>query len=95
MSGDHASGSLDRGGVTTKVVGAVAGRHLRNLGCRAPKSERTHATVSSPGCGDERRRSYELNAPGNVVVQAPVGDLKLLSAKDVYLRFLRARARFK
>ena len=38
---------------------------------------------------------YPLNAPGNVVVQAPVGDLKLLSAKDVYLRFLRARARFK
>lgn len=38
---------------------------------------------------------YPLNAPGNVVVQAPVGDLKLLSAKDVYSRFLRARARFK
>lgn len=38
---------------------------------------------------------YPLNAPGNVVVQAPVGDLKLLSAKDVYSRFHRARARFK
>jgi ADP-heptose:LPS heptosyltransferase len=37
---------------------------------------------------------YPLNAPSNVVVQAPVGDLKLLSAKDVYARFLRARARF-
>lgn len=37
---------------------------------------------------------YPLNAPGNVVVQAPVGDLKLLSAKDVYSRFQRARARF-
>jgi ADP-heptose:LPS heptosyltransferase len=37
---------------------------------------------------------YPLNAPGNVVVQAPVGDLKLLSAKDVYTRFQRARARF-
>lgn len=37
---------------------------------------------------------YPLNAPGNVVVQAPVGDLKLLSAKDVYGRFQRARARF-
>jgi heptosyltransferase I len=37
---------------------------------------------------------YPLNAPSNVVVQAPVGDLKLLSAKDVYLRFQRARARF-
>jgi heptosyltransferase I len=38
---------------------------------------------------------YPLNAPSNVVVQAPVGDLKLLSAKEVYSRFLRARARFK
>lgn len=38
---------------------------------------------------------YPLNAPTNVVVQAPVGDLKLLSAKDVYSRFQRARARFK
>ena len=38
---------------------------------------------------------YPLNAPSNVVVQAPVGDLKLLSTKDVYLRFQRARARFK
>lgn len=37
---------------------------------------------------------YPLNAPTNVVVQAPVGDLKLLSAKDVYSRFQRARARF-
>ena len=37
---------------------------------------------------------YPLTAPGNVVVQAPVGDLKLLSAKDVYSRFQRARARF-
>lgn len=38
---------------------------------------------------------YPLNAPGNVVVQAPVGDLKLLSAKEVYARFSKARARFK
>jgi heptosyltransferase I len=37
---------------------------------------------------------YPANAPTNVVVQAPVGDLKLLSAKDVYSRFVRARARF-
>jgi ADP-heptose:LPS heptosyltransferase len=37
---------------------------------------------------------YPLNDPRHVVVQAPVGDLKLLSAKDVYLRFVRARARF-
>src|SRR3954468_6829660 len=27
---------------------------------------------------------YPLNAPSNAVVQAPVGDLKLLSAKEVY-----------
>lgn len=38
---------------------------------------------------------YPLKDPGNVVVQAPVGDLKLLSAKEVYARFQRARARFK
>lgn len=38
---------------------------------------------------------YPLSAPGNLVVQAPVGDLKLLSAKEVYLRFQRARARFR
>lgn len=37
---------------------------------------------------------YPLNGPTNFVVQAPVGDLKLLSAKDVYARFQRARARF-
>lgn len=37
---------------------------------------------------------YPLNAPGNIVVQAPVGDLKMLSAKEVYSRFQRARARF-
>ncbi|MEX2043804.1 MAG: glycosyltransferase family 9 protein [Opitutus sp.] len=48
------------------------------------------------GPTDPRRFGpYPLDAPGNVVVQAPVGDLKLLSAKDVYARFLRARARFK
>jgi ADP-heptose:LPS heptosyltransferase len=38
---------------------------------------------------------YPLTAPTNFVVQAPVGDLKLLTAKDVYSRFQRARARFK
>jgi ADP-heptose:LPS heptosyltransferase len=37
---------------------------------------------------------YPLNSPSNAVVQAPVGDLKLLSAKEVYARFQRARARF-
>jgi ADP-heptose:LPS heptosyltransferase len=38
---------------------------------------------------------YPLNSPTNIVVQAPVGDLKLLAAKDVYSRFQRARARFR
>src|SRR4051812_19656242 len=38
---------------------------------------------------------FPLNEPGNFVVQAPVGDLKLLSAKEVYSKFQRARARFK
>lgn len=38
---------------------------------------------------------YPLNAPTNFVIQAPVGDLKLLSARDVYSRLQRARARFK
>lgn len=36
---------------------------------------------------------YPLNAPTNVVVQAPVGDLKLLTAKEVFVRFERARTR--
>jgi ADP-heptose:LPS heptosyltransferase len=30
---------------------------------------------------------YPLNAPNNHVVQAPIGNLKLLTAKDVYARF--------
>jgi len=47
------------------------------------------------GPTDPRRFGpYPLNAPGNVVVQAPVGDLRLLAAKDVYARFQKARARF-
>ena len=33
---------------------------------------------------------YPLNAPTNLVVQAPAGELKLLQAKEVYARFLRA-----
>jgi len=37
---------------------------------------------------------YPLNGPTNFVVQAPVGDLKLLPAKDVYSRLERARSRF-
>lgn len=37
---------------------------------------------------------YPLRSPTNIVVQAPVGDLRMLSAKDVYSRFTRAKARF-
>ncbi len=37
---------------------------------------------------------YPLSSPTNFVVQAPVGDLKLLPARDVFARFQRARARF-
>jgi ADP-heptose:LPS heptosyltransferase len=36
---------------------------------------------------------YPLNAASNVVVQAPVGDLKLLTAKVVFARFQRANSR--
>jgi ADP-heptose:LPS heptosyltransferase len=36
---------------------------------------------------------YPLNAPTNVVVQAAVGDMKLLTAREVFLRFQRARSR--
>jgi len=36
---------------------------------------------------------YPLNAPTNVVVQAPVGNMKLLTAKDVFSRLSRAAAR--
>jgi ADP-heptose:LPS heptosyltransferase len=36
---------------------------------------------------------YPIDAPTNVVVQAPVRDLKLLTAREVYIRLQRARAR--
>ena len=36
---------------------------------------------------------YPLNSPSNLVVQAPAGELKLLPAKEVYARFLRAEQR--
>ncbi len=36
---------------------------------------------------------YPVGSPRNQVVQAPVGDLKLLSAKEVYARFQRIRGR--
>jgi ADP-heptose:LPS heptosyltransferase len=35
---------------------------------------------------------YPLNGPTNHVVQAPVGDLRLLTARDVYARFARLDA---
>ena len=35
---------------------------------------------------------YPLRSPTNHVIQAPVGDLKLLSAKDVFARFRRIAA---
>jgi ADP-heptose:LPS heptosyltransferase len=35
---------------------------------------------------------YPLNSPTNFVIQAPVGDLKLLSAKDAFNRFRRIEA---
>jgi ADP-heptose:LPS heptosyltransferase len=36
---------------------------------------------------------YPIGAPGNHVIQAPVGDLKLLSAREVYARFQKIRGR--
>jgi ADP-heptose:LPS heptosyltransferase len=36
---------------------------------------------------------YPLGGPGHFVVQAPVGSMKLLTARDVYARFQRIRAR--
>jgi hypothetical protein len=36
---------------------------------------------------------YPLKNPNHFVVQAPVGDLKLLSVKEVNARFQRARTR--
>jgi heptosyltransferase-1 len=36
---------------------------------------------------------YPLEAPTNSVIQAPVGDLKLLPAKDAFARFQKIRAR--
>jgi len=38
---------------------------------------------------------YPLSSPTNVVVQAPVGDMKLLTAREVFLRFQRADSRLK
>lgn len=53
---------------------------VRTLGIFGPTDPR----VSGP---------YPVTAPTNVVVQAPVGDMKLLTAREVYLRFQRAAVR--
>ena len=53
---------------------------VRTLGIFGPTDPR----VSGP---------YPLNAPNNVVVQAPVGDMKLLTAREVFSRLQQARAR--
>jgi len=50
-------------------------------------------TLGVFGPTDPRRFGpYPLNSPSNHVVQAPVGDLRLLTAKDVYARFARLDA---
>lgn len=54
---------------------------VRTLGIFGPTDPRV--------CGP-----YPLSEPTNFVVQAPVGDLKLLTAREVFLRFQQARARF-
>ena len=36
---------------------------------------------------------YPIGSKLNHVIQAPVGDLRLLSARDVYARFQRIRGR--
>ena len=47
-------------------------------------------TLGIFGPSDPRRRGpYPLNRPTNYVIQAPVGDLRLLTAKDAYARFQR------
>ncbi len=52
-------------------------------------------TIGIFGPTDPRQYGpYPLNAPTNFVIQAPVGDLKLLSAKEVFARVQRARGRF-
>lgn len=53
---------------------------VRTLGIFGPTDPRV--------CGP-----YPLGAATNVVVQAPVGDMKLLTAREVFLRWQRARAR--
>jgi ADP-heptose:LPS heptosyltransferase len=40
----------------------------------------------------QRFGPYPLNGPTNHVIQAPLGDLRLLAAKDVLVRFRRLEA---
>jgi ADP-heptose:LPS heptosyltransferase len=54
----------------------AAAMGVRTLGIFGPTDPR----LSGP---------YPLNGPTNFVIQAPVGDLKLLPAKDVFARFKR------
>ncbi len=54
----------------------AAAMRIRTLGIFGPTDPR----LAGP---------YPLNAPTNFVVQAPVGDLRLLAAKDVFARFRR------
>jgi ADP-heptose:LPS heptosyltransferase len=54
----------------------AAALHLKTLGIFGPSDPRRHGP-------------YPLNRPTNYVIQAPVGDLRLLSAKDAYARFHR------
>jgi ADP-heptose:LPS heptosyltransferase len=58
----------------------AAAMGVRTLGIFGPTDPR----VSGP---------YPLNAPTNVVVQAPVRDMKLLTAREVFSRLQQARAR--
>jgi ADP-heptose:LPS heptosyltransferase len=58
----------------------AAAMGVRTMGIFGPTDPR----VSGP---------YPLNAPTNVVVQAPVGDMKLLTARDVYARWQQASTR--
>jgi heptosyltransferase-1 len=53
---------------------------VRTLGIFGPTDPRV--------CGP-----YPLNAPTNIVVQAPVGDMKLLTAREVFSRLQQARVR--
>jgi len=57
----------------------AAAMHVKTLGIFGPTDPRLFGP-------------YPLNSPTNHVVQAPVGDLRLLTARDVYARFARLDA---